>query len=153
MEYGKFLSPIGIITFGLSNGQLCKLTIDDLNVFTTDSTDVYAVKHQLDLYFKGELKAFSLPIIFKEGTPFQREVWEALCTIPFGKSISYQDLAHIVNRPKAVRAIGQACKRNPIGIVVPCHRVIGKNGQLTGYSGKDYIHIKQALLTLEKAYV
>jgi O-6-methylguanine DNA methyltransferase len=91
--------------------------------------------------------------MFDHGTPFQKEVWQAMLEIPFGKTMSYLEIAKKINRPKAVRAVGQACKRNPIGIVVPCHRVIGSDGSLTGYSGKNFIHVKQKLLDHERRYV
>lgn len=89
---------------------------------------------QLDEYFCGKRKSFSLPLLL-EGTDFQRQVWNRLTEIPYGKTISYQAVAEGINNPKAVRAVGQANNRNPIAILVPCHRVIGKNGGLTGYGG------------------
>jgi len=92
------------------------------------------VARQLSSYFAGERTAFDLPLR-PQGTVFQREVWEALCTIPFAETASYRDIAEQVRRPAAVRAVGQANGRNPISVIVPCHRVIGASGALTGYGG------------------
>jgi len=89
---------------------------------------------QLELYFQGQLKQFDIPIN-PSGTEFQRKVWHALAEIPFGESRSYAQLAEAIGNPNAVRAVGAANGRNPISIVVPCHRVIGKDGSLTGYAG------------------
>jgi len=89
---------------------------------------------QLDEYFGGTRKAFSLPLRM-EGTPFQRSVWRELLRIPFGETRSYRDIAMAIGRPKAIRAVGGANHRNPISIIVPCHRVIGSDGSLVGYGG------------------
>lgn len=91
-------------------------------------------ERQLTDYFAGKLKKFSLKFDFA-GTEFQKEVWRALAAIPFGETRSYGDIARQIGRPKAVRAVGAANGRNPISIVVPCHRVIGSNGKLTGFAG------------------
>lgn len=89
---------------------------------------------QLDEYFHNKRTTFSLPLQ-ASGTPFQKRVWDALCTVPYGKSVSYLDIATTIGNEKAVRAIGGANSRNPISIIVPCHRVIGKSGKLVGYEG------------------
>jgi methylated-DNA-[protein]-cysteine S-methyltransferase len=91
-------------------------------------------ERQLNDYFAGKLKKFSLRFDFA-GTEFQKEVWRALADIPFGETRSYGDIARQIGRPKAVRAVGAANGRNPISIIVPCHRVIGSNGKLTGFAG------------------
>jgi len=97
--------------------------------------DVFtAAARELGEYLRGRRKTFDVPIAMR-GTAFDREVWSALCTIPFGTTWSYGELARAVGRPAAARAVGAANGRNPLGIVVPCHRVIGKNGALTGYAG------------------
>jgi methylated-DNA-[protein]-cysteine S-methyltransferase len=93
-----------------------------------------AAREQLDAYFAGELEAFDLDLA-PEGTAFQRRVWEELVRIPFGETISYGELARRLGDPKLMRAVGLANGRNPISIVVPCHRVIGANGSLVGYGG------------------
>ncbi|MDO5037204.1 MAG: methylated-DNA--[protein]-cysteine S-methyltransferase [Tissierellia bacterium] len=103
---------------------------------------------QLMDYFKGQRRTFSLPLKM-EGTPFQREVWEALLKIPYGQTWSYKDLAQAVGRPRAYRAVGGANNKNPIAIIVPCHRVIGADGSLVGYG--DGLETKAYLLDLEGA--
>jgi methylated-DNA-[protein]-cysteine S-methyltransferase len=102
---------------------------------------------ELDQYFAGRLKKFSTKLAFK-GTPFQNDVWKQLTRIPYGETISYLDLAKRIDNPKAVRAVGMANGANPIAIIVPCHRVIGSNGSLTGFGGG--LPTKRALLELEK---
>lgn len=101
---------------------------------------------QLDAYFEGELKNFTMPLSL-EGSDFQLRVWKALIAIPYGETISYGQLASRVGNPKAARAVGLANGSNPIPIIVPCHRVIGSDGSLTGYGGG--LPIKRALLSLE----
>ena len=101
---------------------------------------------QLGAYFRGELKSFRLPLSFG-GTTFQRSVWKALGDIPYGETISYRELARRVGRPTAWRAVGAANRANPLPIVVPCHRVVGSDGRLTGYYGG--MHLKEYLLKLE----
>lgn len=103
-------------------------------------------ERQLKEYFAGKLEKFSLTLD-PVGTEFQREVWNALSTIPFGETRSYGQIATQIKRPKAVRAVGTANGRNPISIVVPCHRVIGSNGKLTGFAGG--LEVKAVLLGLE----
>jgi len=107
---------------------------------------------ELNEYLEGKRTVFTVPIDLTTGTLFQKEVWNALLTIPYGSTCSYKDLSHEINRPKAYQAIGQACKKNPIPIIIPCHRVISQTGQLTGYFGaSEYgLSIKQSLITLEK---
>lgn len=101
---------------------------------------------QLREYFDGKRRSFELPLA-PEGTPFQQEVWRALCEVPWGETRSYGDLAMAIGRPTATRAVGAANGRNPLPIVIPCHRVIGASGRLTGYAGG--IHLKEGLLQLE----
>lgn len=103
-------------------------------------------REQLAEYFAGRRKRFELPLA-PEGTPFQRAVWQALLAVPFGATSTYGAIAHAVGRPTAARAIGAAIGANPIGIVVPCHRIIGRDGTLTGYAGG--IERKSRLLALE----
>ena len=108
----------------------------------------YPVADQLDSYFAGHLGSFDLPLN-PQGTAFQRKVWAALAEIPYGETISYLELAHRIGNPNAVRAVGLANGKNPLPIVVPCHRVIGSNGALVGYASG--LPIKRALLALEGA--
>ncbi|MFB7605142.1 methylated-DNA--[protein]-cysteine S-methyltransferase [Streptomyces gardneri] len=102
--------------------------------------------HQLDAYFAGELTEFDLPLHLV-GTPFQLRVWEELCRIPYGETRTYGELAEALGNPTASRAVGLANGKNPVSIVVPCHRVVGAGGSLTGYGGG--LDRKQRLLALE----
>lgn len=104
---------------------------------------------QLDEYFQGKRTTFSLP--FKLiGTPFQLTVWKELQNIPYGKTTSYKEIAQKINKPKAYRAVGMANNKNPLPIIIPCHRVIGSNGKLIGYAGG--LNLKNYLLELEKSH-
>ena len=103
---------------------------------------------QLKAYFSGKLKRFDLPLA-PEGTDFQQKVWRALQGIPYGVLVSYRDIAEKIGNPKACRAVGAANGKNPIPVVIPCHRVIGSNGQLTGFAGG--LHLKEYLIELESA--
>jgi methylated-DNA-[protein]-cysteine S-methyltransferase len=102
---------------------------------------------QLNAYLAGTLKTFSLPLA-PSGTVFQKKIWHTLCDIPYGQTVSYKDIAIAADNPKAVRAVGQANNKNPIPIFIPCHRVIGANGKLVGYSGG--LAIKERLLMIER---
>lgn len=102
---------------------------------------------QLLAYFSGQHMVSNVPLDLSIGTPFQQSVWQALLTIPSGASQSYGALARQLNNPKAVRAVGTAAGRNPVSIIVPCHRILGSGGQLTGYAGG--LWRKEALLKLE----
>ena len=102
---------------------------------------------QLNEYFAGNRRTFDLPLA-PRGTPFQQKVWQALRTIPYGQTRSYGDIARQIDAPKACRAVGMANHVNPIAIIIPCHRVIGKSGRLTGYAGG--LNIKEYLLRLEQ---
>lgn len=108
---------------------------------------LHEAQDQLKRYFKGELQAFDVVLSQRVGTPFQREVWQALAHIPFGQTTSYGHLAQQLGRPKASRAVGATVGRNPWSVVVPCHRVMGSQGTLTGYAGG--LACKAALLQLE----
>ncbi len=103
---------------------------------------------QLDAYFEGELREFDLPY-FATGTVFQLMVWEELLKIPYGETITYGELAGRIGKPKAARAVGGALNRNPVAILLPCHRVIGSTGKLTGFAGGT--DVKQYLLNLERS--
>lgn len=106
-----------------------------------------AAVDQLEAYFAGDLKEFDLPLA-ASGTDFQKRVWAQLCRIPYGETVAYMDVAEALGDRKAVRAVGLANGRNPIAIIVPCHRVIGANGKLTGYAGG--LWRKERLLSLER---
>jgi len=102
---------------------------------------------QLEAYFRGELREFEIPLA-PQGTAFQLQVWQAMRDIPYGQTATYAELARRVGRSTAARAVGGASSRNPLPVVVPCHRVVGSDGSLTGYAGG--LHLKQALLELER---
>lgn len=108
-----------------------------------------AATHQLQQYLRGEREGFDLPLDLSGGTPFQQEVWQALLAIGRGATRTYGDISQQLGRPRAVRAVGAAVGRNPLSVVVPCHRVLGADGSLTGYAGG--LDRKAALLTLENA--
>jgi methylated-DNA-[protein]-cysteine S-methyltransferase len=109
-----------------------------------EKMDIYS--QQLEEYFNGQRTAFTIPLHL-EGTPFQQSVWEAMSQVPYGKTASYLNVAQTLQKPKSVRAVGTAIGRNPVLIVAPCHRIIGKNGGLTGYRGG--LDMKKQLLKLE----
>lgn len=111
-----------------------------------DADTLYPYIQELKEYFSGARTLFSLPVD-TQGTPFQQEVWQALRQIPYGETVSYSEIATRINRPSAVRAVGTAIGANPVLIAVPCHRVIGKSGAITGYRGG--LELKRFLLGLE----
>ncbi|ENQ3106920.1 methylated-DNA--[protein]-cysteine S-methyltransferase [Bacillus cereus] len=117
------------------------------NDLIRDDEKLQPFADELVRYFQGKLNRFTIPI-FYHGTPFQEAVWKALCDIPYGQTRSYSDIARQILKPTAVRTVGRAIGTNPILITVPCHRVIGKNGSLTGYRGG--MEMKTQLLELEQ---
>ncbi len=128
-------SPLGVIEFKATNNGITQVIFSGEKKSKIDSNSITDnCKEQLLKYFAGELKNFDLPLD-QQGTGFQKSVWKCLTQIPFGKTWSYGDIANQLNNPKAVRAVGGANGRNPISLIVPCHRVIGANGTLTGYAG------------------
>jgi methylated-DNA-[protein]-cysteine S-methyltransferase len=153
-----FDSPVGLLFARVDAGRLKQLSFleDGRALTTTDEHDtpswttLQAVKTQLAEYFEGNRKSFDLPLLL-EGSPFYRRVWEALCDIPYGKTISYGQLAQSLGLSDAARAVGAANGANPIAIIVPCHRVIGTDGRLVGYGGE--LARKRALLDLESGRV
>ena len=128
--------------------QLAEEQLEEAKAEVTDGkAQLEEAKQQLAEYFAGQRQAFDLPLRM-QGTPFQQKVWAALREIPYGETRSYGQIAAQVGNPKAGRAVGMANNRNPIAIIVPCHRVIGANGSLTGYAGG--LSVKQELLALER---
>ncbi|MGL4345330.1 MAG: methylated-DNA--[protein]-cysteine S-methyltransferase [Cellulosilyticaceae bacterium] len=115
---------------------------------TEDASCCKVVSRQLKEYFKGERRVFDLPLAAK-GTAFQQQVWQGLQSIPYGETRTYGEIAQLINRPQAARAVGMANKANPTPIIIPCHRVVASGGKIGGYMGA-YSHLKQQLLTLEK---
>lgn len=133
-------SPVGALRLTANDSKLTEVKylsskptvkqLEDIkeNAVLTETTT------QLDEYFAGTLKTFGLPL-HMEGTDFQIKVWQELTKIPYGETVTYQQLAVMCDSPKAARAVGNACNNNPIPIIVPCHRVIGADGKLAGYAG------------------
>ncbi len=131
-------TPLGPVLMVLRDGALAGLYLGEHRhekmVGERDDEAFGEVRRQLEAYFSGQLRTFSLRLD-GAGTDFQRAVWKALCDIPYGETINYGELAKRIGNPRASRAVGLANGKNPISIIVPCHRVIGANGSLTGYSG------------------
>lgn len=145
-----YTSPLGKLAICDNGKEITHLTLADdmdFSTFTNKETDLIKEAYkQLQEYFEGLRLSFDLPLA-PNGTPFQKEVWKALINIPYGETRSYKDIALTVNSPKAYRAVGMANNKNPIMIVIPCHRVIGSNEKLVGYAGG--LDIKEFLLNLE----
>ncbi|MEU3509361.1 methylated-DNA--[protein]-cysteine S-methyltransferase [Streptomyces longwoodensis] len=147
-------SPYGPLTLVADDGVLCGLYMTDQRhrppeeTFGPPAATPFAeAEEQLEAYFTGELTEFTLELRL-HGTPFQRSVWSALRAIPYGETRTYGQLAALLGQPTASRAVGLANGRNPVGIVVPCHRVVGANGDLTGYGGG--LDRKRRLLDFER---
>lgn len=145
-------TPIGMLEISAANGAVCSISIVQTGEIMTDARgEIQPVLKQamseINEYFAGKRTEFTFPMR-TEGTLFQKSVWEELKKIPYGKTKSYGEIAAAIDNPKAFRAVGMACNKNPIMIAVPCHRVVGSNGTLTGFAyGTD---MKQSLLNLEK---
>ena len=151
MRYSTLTTPIGeLMLTADDDGSLTAVHLPnrhpDPGGWVRDDEHLAAPRRQLTEYFAGERTAFDLPLR-PAGAPFQLRVWEALARIPYGETASYGEIARELGHPTAARAVGAANGRNPIAIVVPCHRVIGANGSLTGYAGG--LECKRALLDLE----
>ncbi|GAA3823107.1 methylated-DNA--[protein]-cysteine S-methyltransferase [Streptomyces chiangmaiensis] len=147
-------SPYGPLTLVADDGVLCGLYMDgqrhrppEENFGDRDDMPFGEVTAQLRAYFAGELKEFTVDMRL-HGTPFQRSVWDQLRQIPYGETRSYGELADALGNPGASRAVGLANGKNPVGIIVPCHRVVGANGDLTGYGGG--LERKRRLLDFER---
>ncbi len=154
LSYTYLKSPIGILLLAGDSGGLQQILFSTDGrparpdpEWREDSSALIEPVRQLKAYFAGELEEFDLSLS-PQGTPFQQKVWRELQKIPYGKTISYGELARRIGNLKASRAVGLANGSNPISIVIPCHRVIGSSGKLTGYGGG--LPIKEKLLALEK---
>ena len=141
-----YQSPLGPLYFIEEDERLVEVGFGD-RAETSSTPLLREAMRQMDAYFNDPLTRFDLPL-HPRGTEFQLKVWEALKTIPYGQTRSYQDIARIVGNVKAVRAVGGANNKNPISIIIPCHRVIGKSGKLIGYGGG--LEKKAWLLAFEK---
>jgi len=144
-----YQTELGAITIGANTNSITYLKAHDTCVGEFRETDLIREAYlQLTEYLLGKRRDFDLPLEPK-GTEFQQKVWWASCEIPYGETITYTELAQMADRPKAIRAAGAANGQNPIYIVIPCHRVIGRDGSLTGYGGG--LDMKEKLLKLEGA--
>jgi methylated-DNA-[protein]-cysteine S-methyltransferase len=148
MKSLTFESPLGPLTITEENGQITSLSFGA----SRDSEPtplLLEAKIQLEEYFAGKRREFRLPLAPK-GTEFQQRVWKALLAIPYGETRSYGEIARDIGNPRASRAVGMANNRNPIAIIIPCHRVIGSTGRLVGYGGG--LDKKEFLLNIERQY-
>ena len=143
-------TPIGNLAIHEDDGAICAIDFTAGGLCPPSTPLLTEAARQLTAYFAGTLTEFDLPRRMK-GTAFRMQCWQALCTIPYGDTISYGEQARRIGNPKAVRAVGGANHHNPISIVVPCHRVIGADGTLTGYGGG--IERKKWLLEFEKQHL
>ena len=145
---GYYEIPAGIIKIVCDENYVLSVGFsDEKKENDKDSKVLENALKQMDEYFSGKRKKFDLPLYF-DGTDFQKAVWKALTEIPYGETVSYQDIARKINNEKAVRAVGGANNKNKIMIMIPCHRVIGKNGKLVGFAGG--LDKKEFLLAHEK---
>ncbi|MCW2277563.1 methylated-DNA--[protein]-cysteine S-methyltransferase [Heliophilum fasciatum] len=155
--YDDLSTDMGTIYVALQERGVCKVALreDDWQTYLQRHSSIHdrqrcaGVRQELQEYFRGERRQFTVPLVI-EGTYFYRQVWQALLQIPYGQVRTYEDIAREIGRPRAYRAVGQANYHNPLPILIPCHRVIGKNGKLTGYMG-SYTGMKAQLLQLEGA--
>ena len=150
MSRARIATPLGPLSAAATEDGLATLSFAELSGEQAMSPVLDATRAQIAEYFAGERRRFDLPLA-PGGTPFQRSVWDALAQVDFGETISYRALARKLGKPGAARAVGRANALNPLVIVIPCHRVIGARGALTGYGGG--LRRKRALLELEAARV
>jgi len=163
-----FSSPVGWITICASSAGIYRLDLHGQSPPDRNSApenrpkvssqfELKSNRHQSLLhdaktailtYFSKRIPLPDLPLDIRSGTAFQQDVWRSLCKVPFGETRSYRDIAKSIDKPRAFRAVGQACGSNPIAIIIPCHRVVAQNGKLGGYGSG--LHIKRALLELER---
>lgn len=147
--YAFYPSPFGLLKIGIDEGKVILIAIvpkqDEKNHPTALSEKVFA---QLQEYFAGKRTAFSLPYKFS-GTEFQQQVWAQIAKIPYGQTVTYKDIAQAIGKPRAFQATGRAVGANPLAIIIPCHRVVGSSGDLTGYAFG--LEMKKSLLKLESS--
>ena len=144
-------SPVGTLRLAEENGAITELLFEEWDGKSpkAETELLRRAEQQLREYFAGARREFTLPLS-PDGTEFQRRVWAALLTVPYGETRSYGEIAAQIGSPKASRAVGAANHRNPISIFIPCHRVVGADGSLTGYGGG--LEVKSALLALEQTH-
>jgi methylated-DNA-[protein]-cysteine S-methyltransferase len=150
-EHIVIATPIGPIAIAAVDNAVCSIGLarpdaEVCSIANISQPVLRQAAQELQEYFAGKRTEFTFPM-HAEGTAFQKSVWNALLDIPFGETKTYGEIAHAVDNPKGSRAVGMACNKNPIMIAVPCHRVLGAGGSLTGYAGG--LSVKQALLELE----
>jgi methylated-DNA-[protein]-cysteine S-methyltransferase len=143
----QFSSTVGPLTLEGDDRVLTRVGFGDSAAPQGDAAAVSATAIQLEQYFAGERTEFDLDLEL-DGTPFERRVWDEVRAIPYGQTATYAEIARRIGRPDACRAVGRANGRNPLAVIVPCHRVVGSGGSLTGYAGG--IEMKRALLDLER---
>lgn len=149
----KFQTELGVLQAVVEDNCLIELkkAPDDLTDFQQHDAPhplCQRTEEQVREYLAHQRTQFDLPLAPK-GTAFQKSIWQALCTVPYGETRSYKDICRLINHPSAARAVGAAIGRNPIWIIIPCHRIIGSNGALTGYAGG--LDMKRALLEIENS--
>lgn len=161
--YTSINSIIGDIRIAFTDKEIIRLSLpnEDMKSFLKNLNKDYRTiikmevcpkiyEEEINKYLKGKLKEFNIPILLK-GTQFQMEVWNEIRKIPYGQTRTYKEIAIAIKRDKAYRAVGQACNRNPIPLIIPCHRVIGSNGEMTGFGGG--IDLKGRLLKMEQRII
>ena len=145
--YAFYKSPFGLLKIGIADEKVILVGIvskqDEPNQPTALSVEVY---RQLQEYFAGKRTVFTVPYALN-GTSFQQAVWTQIAKIPYGQTVTYKDIAQAIDKPRAFQATGRAVGANPLAILIPCHRVVGSNGELTGYAFG--LEMKKALLNLE----
>ena len=149
MFYASFDSPLGAVTITTNGAAVIAVGFSEAPITGQSCAVANHAADQLQAYFNGQLQQFDVPLA-ASGTAFQQRVWQALLAIPYGQTASYKDIATRLGDVNAVRAVGMANARNPIAIMVPCHRIIGSDGSLTGYAGG--LAKKHWLLQHERKY-
>lgn len=149
--YAFYQSPFGLLKIGAADGKVILVGIvskqDEQNQPTALSAEVY---RQLQEYFAGKRTVFTVPYALN-GTSFQQAVWTQIAKIPYGQTVTYKDIAQAIDKPRAFQATGRAVGANPLAILIPCHRVVGSNGELTGYAFG--LEMKKSLLDLECKHI
>ena len=149
--YAFYQSPFGLLKIGAADGKVILVGIvskqDEQNQPTALSAEVY---RQLQEYFAGKRTMFTVPYALN-GTSFQQAVWAQIAKIPYGQTVTYKDIAQAIDKPRAFQATGRAVGANPLAILIPCHRVVGSNGELTGYAFG--LEMKKSLLDLECKHI
>ena len=151
MQYAVMDSPMGPVTVASTGKGIASIHFGNSVPAgaVTDPSANYQTLEQLTEYFEGKRTQFDLPLDVA-GTPFQKAVWNELLRIPYGETRTYGEIAKAIGRPGAARAVGMANHDNPIAVVIPCHRVVGRDGSLTGYAGG--VHLKAQLLSIERRH-